>query len=182
MISKHDPPSWSSNSCILLRCSFISPFSFARVLWPFHHPRSYRCWYLPSRCSIKFICQLYEHNPAYAFYQRSVWARGGSRGVGDWGDHPPKNYESNFIHHNFVQFGKQHSRYKAILSSIFLSKQCCEAYFIPLTVVKTLWNLATKYYWNRPRNLTGWTRPWFESYRRNSVNLGLLRCSIIGGG
>ena len=28
---------------------------------------------------------------------------------------PPKTYESNFIHHNFVQFGKQPSRYKAIL-------------------------------------------------------------------
>jgi len=30
----------------------------------------------------------------------------------------PKTYESNFIHHDFVQFGKQHSRYKAILPSI----------------------------------------------------------------
>ena len=39
---------------------------------------------------------------------------------------PPKTYESNFIHHDFVQFGKQHSRYKAILSSIVLSQQCCE--------------------------------------------------------
>ena len=25
----------------------------------------------------------------------------------------PKTYESNFIHHDFVKFGKQHSRYKA---------------------------------------------------------------------
>jgi len=24
---------------------------------------------------------------------------------------PPKTYESNIIHHDFVQFGKQHSRY-----------------------------------------------------------------------
>jgi len=29
---------------------------------------------------------------------------------------PHKTYESNFIHRNFVQIGKQHSRYKAILS------------------------------------------------------------------
>jgi len=35
---------------------------------------------------------------------------------GDWGDRPPpKTYESNFIHHDFLQFGKQHSRYNALL-------------------------------------------------------------------
>jgi len=39
---------------------------------------------------------------------------------------PPKTYESNFIHHDFVQFRKQHSRLKAISSSIVLSQQCCE--------------------------------------------------------
>jgi len=44
-------------------------------------------------------------------------------------------YESNFIHHDFVQFGKQHSRYKAILPYIILSKQCCEVRFITLPVV-----------------------------------------------
>jgi len=46
------------------------------------------------------------------------------------GDRPPKTYEINFIHHDFVQFGKQHSRYKAILPSIILSQQCCEVCFI----------------------------------------------------
>ena len=34
---------------------------------------------------------------------------------------PPKIYESNYTRHNFVQFEKEHSRYKAILSSIVLS-------------------------------------------------------------
>ena len=34
---------------------------------------------------------------------------------------PPKTYESNFFHHEFEQFGKQHSRYKAIMPSIALS-------------------------------------------------------------
>jgi len=62
---------------------------------------------------------------------------------------PPKTYESNFIHHDFVQFGKQHSRYKVILSSIILSQQCCEVYFISLTVTKPLWDSTSKYYWNR---------------------------------
>jgi len=50
----------------------------------------------------------------------------------------------------FLQFGKQHSRYKVILSSIVLSQQCCERYFIPLAVAKPLSDLTTEVYWNRP--------------------------------
>jgi len=60
--------------------------------------------------------------------------RGGSRGE-NWGDRSPKTYESNFIHHDFAQFGKQYERYKAILSPIALSQQCCEVDYISLTVV-----------------------------------------------
>jgi len=48
---------------------------------------------------------------------------------------PPKTYERNFIHQDFVQFGKKRSRYKAILPSIVLSQKCCEVYFISFTVV-----------------------------------------------
>jgi len=48
---------------------------------------------------------------------------------------PLKTYESNFVHHYFVQFGKQHLQYKAIFSSNVLSQQRCEVYFIPLKVV-----------------------------------------------
>jgi len=33
---------------------------------------------------------------------------------------PHTTYESSFIRHNFIQFGKQHSRYKAILPYIVL--------------------------------------------------------------
>jgi len=50
----------------------------------------------------------------------------------------PKTWESNFIHHIFLQSGKQHLRYKAILPSIVLSQQCCEVYFIFLTVANPL--------------------------------------------
>ena len=53
----------------------------------------------------------------------------------DWGDRLPKTYECNFIHHDFVQFVKQHSRYKAILPSIVSSQHCCEVYFISPIVV-----------------------------------------------
>jgi len=48
---------------------------------------------------------------------------------------PLKTYKSNVIHHEFVQFGKQHSRYKTIMPVIVLSQQCL------------------------PYNLTGWIRP-----------------------
>jgi len=44
------------------------------------------------------------------------------------GDRPLKTYESNFIHHDFVQFGRQHSRFKAILPSIVLPQQWYEVY------------------------------------------------------
>jgi len=47
---------------------------------------------------------------------------------------PPKTYESNFAHHDFVQFEKQHSRYKVILPPIVVLEQCCKEYFISLTV------------------------------------------------
>jgi len=58
----------------------------------------------------------------------------------------PKSYESNLIHHNFVQFGNKHSRYKAILSSIDLPQQFCEAYLIPLTDSEAVMGLVYQYY------------------------------------
>jgi len=92
-----------------------------------------------------------------------VWFGQGHVQGGDWGDRlPPKTYKSNFFHHDFLQFRKQHSWYEAFLSSIILSQQCFEVYFISLTVAKPLWDLTTKYYWNRP---PGWIRPriWYSS-------------------
>jgi len=65
---------------------------------------------------------------------------------GDWGISHPKIYESDFIYHDFVQLGTQHSRYKAILSSIVLSQQCFEVYFSLLTVAKPVLDMTTKYY------------------------------------
>ena len=47
---------------------------------------------------------------------------------------PIKSYESSVFHHAFVQFVKQHSRYKAILPATVLSQQCCEVYFMSLAV------------------------------------------------
>jgi len=48
---------------------------------------------------------------------------------------PPKTNESNFIHHDFVQFRKKHSRYNAILPYIIWSHRWSIGYFISLTVV-----------------------------------------------
>jgi len=45
----------------------------------------------------------------------------------------PKTFERNFFHHDFEEFGKQHSRHTAIKPSISLSQQCCKGYFISLT-------------------------------------------------
>jgi len=48
---------------------------------------------------------------------------------------PLKTYGNKFIHHDFVQFGKQHSRHKGILLSVLVSQQTSEVYFISLAVV-----------------------------------------------
>ena len=63
---------------------------------------------------------------------------------------PPKTYMSNYVNHDILQFGKQHSRYKTILPSTDLSQQCCQVYFICLTIVSLQCDLAAKCYWNRP--------------------------------
>ena len=46
-----------------------------------------------------------------------------------------RTVESHFIYHNFLQFGRKHSRYKIIRSSTVLSKQCCGVHFITLAFV-----------------------------------------------
>ena len=69
-------------------------------------------------------------NYTYLYSNDEEGRRQGRIQGGDRGDCPPKTCESNFIQHNFVQFVKQHSRYKATLSSIVLSQECCEDYFI----------------------------------------------------
>jgi len=53
--------------------------------------------------------------PLYPPWLR-LWAHPG--GWLGWSTHP-KTYESNFIRHDFVQFGKQHSRFKAIFPLFF---------------------------------------------------------------
>jgi len=77
-----------------------------------------------------------------------------------WGDRPPETYASNYIHHNFVQFGKQHSWYKAILSSTVLSQQCCEVLYTSSlisseAVTRPDYQILLKSP-PTPPNLTGW--------------------------
>jgi len=89
------------------------------------------------------------------YSKRYVWSldalqhrlsAGADPGGGDCDDRPPKTYECNFFHHDFVQFGKQHSRHEYIVPSIVLSKQCCEVYFISLTLVNPYLDQTNKYY------------------------------------
>jgi len=62
-------------------------------------------------------------------------------------DRPPSNtYESNFIHDDFVQFGKQHLRRMVNFTTIVSSQQCYEVYFITLAEAKPCWALTAKYY------------------------------------
>jgi len=112
------------------------------------------------KCSLHTGVPHFRHANLVLF--RCNGPRGGSRrAIGAIA--PPKTKESNFIHHDFLLFGKQHSRYKAILSSIVLSQHFCEVNFIPLTVAKPVWDLTTNYYWNRsPPNITGWIGPWMD--------------------
>ena len=69
--------------------------------------------------------------------------RGGSRGA-IAPIVPPKTYETNFIHDDFLQFGKQHSRHKAFSSSPVLSQKCCEVYFTTLAIAKPSCDITTK--------------------------------------
>jgi len=80
---------------------------------------------------------------------------------GNWGDRLPLKPTKVTIRKK-IPFGKQHLRLKTILSSIVLSQQYSEVYFISFTLTKPLWYLTTKYYYNSPSNLTGWIRPWSE--------------------
>jgi len=76
-----------------------------------------------------FDCLIVQHRQAMQSMGRSM----------DWTlEAPPKTYKSNSFHYDFVQFGKHHSRCKAIFSSIVLSQKCCEVYFISLAVAKPL--------------------------------------------
>ena len=100
-----------------------------------------------------FSHSVYSYVP-FCYQQSQGGIQGGGRSP------PLKLNESNFFHHNLVQFGKQYSRYKAILSSMVLSQNCCEVYLGSLTAANPLWDLVTKYYWNRLLKLAGWIRPW----------------------
>ena len=90
-----------------------------------------------------------------------------------------KTYESNFIHNDFVQFRKQHSRLKAILSSIVLSQQYCDVCFISLGVAKPLWDLTTRYYWNRPlspKKIIGCIHPCHPDVTFKRTDPSLWKC------
>jgi len=111
---------------------------------------------------------------------RSIGSRrtGTDPGGGAIGAIPPETYERNFIRHDFVQYGKQHSRYKAMLSSIVLSQQCCKAYFTSLTVAKPLWDLTAKYYWNPPLTLLAGSAPDIKFLLHNVAFAVIFDCFL----
>jgi len=89
--------------------------------------------------------------------------RGGSRG----GDPLLKTYVSYFIHHDFFKSENSIRDIRPFCRPLFyhiiVVTYCI--YFITPASAKPLWDLTTKYHWNRPRpNLAGWTRPWMTRY------------------
>jgi len=74
---------------------------------------------------VLLLTQIFTHSNASSSQLLHYQGRSGSRGaIGAIA--PPKTYESNFIHHDLIQFRKKHLRNRAILPSIVLSQQCCE--------------------------------------------------------
>ena len=62
----------------------------------------------------KNLVQFQYNRLAHLWNATDGQCRGGSRGGAIGAIAPAETYESNFFHEDFVQFGKQHSRYKAI--------------------------------------------------------------------
>ena len=90
-------------------------------------------WEIP--CALK--CKIYANGKmTHPFHEiqhgcnHSKNAPGANPKGDDWCNRPPKTHKSNSIHHDFIQFSKQHSWYKAILLSSVSSQKCCEVYFI----------------------------------------------------
>ena len=76
------------------------------------------------------------------------WIQGG-----DWGDRPPKTYESNFSHH--VLYNSERH-------------------------LTANWNLTAKYYWNRPLNLRAGSTPGFCSFSHINI-LIVMVCLKLNG-
>ena len=110
-----------------------------------------------KRLSVRRLCYVSMQKARWRDIQAVSWQPGRGGSSGGWRSHHPKTYGSNFIHHNFVQFGKQHSLYTASLLSIVLSQQCCGKYRYTSSLFlwrNRYWDMNTKYNWNRPPPLT----------------------------
>jgi len=66
---------------------------------------------------------------------KSLFTAGADSGGAIGAIAPLKPTKVAFFHHDFLQFGKQYPQYKVILQSIVLPQQCCEVYFVCLTIV-----------------------------------------------
>jgi len=92
------------------RIGFITKYARVHIWFVF----CARCWFW-SDCRENLLARIdLLHSGCFPGFKHNLSEKrnqGGSRGAPP----PPKTYESNFFHHDFVQFGKQHSRYKAIL-------------------------------------------------------------------
>jgi len=86
-------------------------------------------------------------------FQTLAPGRGGSMG---WP--PPLKPARVTLFAIMLTIRKQHSRFKAILSSTVLWQQCCEAYYISFAQ-RSRWDLNTKCYWISPLTLLARSAP-----------------------
>ena len=86
---------------------------------------------------------------------------------------PTTTYESNFIHHNFVQIGKQHSLYKAIFSSIVCHSGAVK-YTSPLLQQRGCYET-----WPRSVTRLDGTRGKKQVWCPNIQNWGLLEANVL---
>jgi len=86
---------------------------------------------------------------------------------------PTKTYKNNFIHHNFVQIGKQHLQYKAIFSSIVCHSNAVK-YTSPLLQQRGCYET-----WPRGVTRLDGTHGKKQVWRPNIQNWGLLEANVL---
>jgi len=152
------PPVWSQPAWHCRKSSLD-----AKVL-----PRNLEFWgfsvsALVSLNTVRITAKKIHH--FMLFVETGYWSqiRGGSTGA----IIPPKTYESITL---FTIICTIRETAFAILDHLvvhcFVTAVCVVKYISSLAVVKPLWDLTTKYYWNQPPKLTDWIRSWANQYPR----------------
>jgi len=151
---------------IFLFCFFLLLFRQATILNPWNYIRAEQrsvanAWnYVPVRNKVQknyFLKIPYQCTP-HIHVARDRSGQGRIQGGTIRAIAPPKPTKVTLF--TLIFYNSENSiRDVRPFCRRFLWQQCCHVYFIPVTIAKPLWDLTTKYYWNRPPNVIGWIRP-----------------------